>query len=57
MKLIHYLRDNGHPLINMFDALDIMFDELNINHPNRDKKEIPTIGIQMEYLAKLREIA
>jgi hypothetical protein len=57
MKLIHYLRDNGHPLINMFDALDIMFDKLNINHPNRDKREVPIIEIQMEYLAKLREIA
>ena len=57
MKLIHYLRDNGHPLINMFDALDIMFDKLSINHPNRDKREIPIIEIQMEYLAKLREIA
>ena len=55
LKLIHYLRDTAFPLINMFDALDEMFIELNILKPVRKGTEPPSIEIQKEYLNKLRE--
>ncbi|MBX3006537.1 MAG: glycosyltransferase family 2 protein [Melioribacteraceae bacterium] len=57
MKLIHYLRDNGYPSMNMFDALDMMFEELRVNHPNRGNQSIPKLEIQLEYLSILRKIA
>ncbi len=62
-KLIHYLRDNSFPNVNMFQALDGMFFCLNLNSIKRDieisgneGKEIPSIETQIEYLKKLREI-
>ncbi len=56
LKFIHYLRDNGYPDINMFDALDEMFkmNGLNISI-NKAKGEIPPMDIQMKYLEILRE--
>jgi len=58
LKLVHYLRDSEFPLINMFDALDQMFEMMNIpfNYKN-ETGEIPSIKIQEEYLQTLREIA
>jgi len=58
LKLIHYLRDEESPTINMFDALDELFNMLgqNINFKNT-KGNIPNIDIQKNYLKKLREIA
>ncbi len=57
LKLIHYLRDNGFPTINMFDALDEMLDHFNyrINY-TRVKNSLPNIETQKEYLSILRRI-
>jgi len=58
LKLIHHLRDSEFPLINMFDALDKLFDlmEIQFNYKNEPGK-IPPIEVQEKYLGKLREIA
>ncbi len=56
LKFIHYLRDKAYPLVNMFDALDDIFDMVNIRPPaKRDKKSIPALGVQRGYLDILRE--
>jgi len=55
MKLMHHLRDTIHPVVNMFDALDEIFDQMEIT--GELKKEtgiIPPISVQKEYLKKLR---
>ncbi len=57
LKLIHYLRDNGFPLTNMFDALDemlIQFDKNIIYEKNEGG--IPDLEIQKEYLNILRKL-
>ncbi len=62
LKLIHYLRDNDYPLINMFDALDIIFEMMKTTLPfdisdsyiDRQNQSIPSIEIQMKYLTLLR---
>lgn len=54
LKLIHHLRDFGLPLINLFDALDIMFKNFNLSIPERRQIAIPEIPIQKEYLYTLR---
>jgi hypothetical protein len=57
LKLIHHLRDNAFPNINMFDALDMFFLKLKINNTiNRNRKDIPELEIQKQYLKLLREI-
>lgn len=55
LKLIHYLRDNSYPDINMFDALDKLLEKNGIELPIR-KEKIPSEIVQMEYLSILREI-
>lgn len=56
LKLIHYLRDNAYPEINMFDALDEMFEKLNINfNVNRIKGDIPFLDFQKKYLIEMRD--
>ncbi|PKL82232.1 MAG: hypothetical protein CVV24_11210 [Ignavibacteriae bacterium HGW-Ignavibacteriae-3] len=57
LKLIHFLRDNGYPLINMFDALDkaLILTERKI--PVRNNNDNPQLEIQEQYLALLRELA
>lgn len=58
LKLIHYLRDRESPNINMFDALDELFDMLDVSFNfNNTHDNIPPIDIQKKYLGKLREIA
>jgi hypothetical protein len=55
LKLIHHLRDKAFPLMNMFDALDILFEYCNLSSVrNRNGKEIPGESIQKEYLNILR---
>lgn len=55
MKLIHYLRDNVYPNINMFDALDDLFKKINF-HPHIIRNEaIPSIEVQLLYLTNLKE--
>jgi len=55
MKLIHYLRDNGFPNINMFDALDDLFVKLKIDTNIPRNESIPSIQIQQNYLQILKE--
>lgn len=55
LKFIHHFRENGFPEIGMFDALDKMFDNLNIPwKPDRMGSEIPGINIRRDYLDILR---
>ncbi len=55
LKLIHYLRDNIYSEINMFDALDELFEMIDINFENkRDKGTIPSMDIQKKYLIEMR---
>lgn len=55
LKLIHFLRDNGYPLVNMFDALDNLFGKIGISGPSRNGQDIPETDIQKEYLTILRQ--
>lgn len=57
LKLIHFLRDNVHPNINTFDAVDILFEKLNISHNiKRSTKAIPELQVRKEYLELLRKL-
>ncbi len=58
LKLIHFLRDQEFPLLNMFDSLDKLFElmEISFDHKNENGK-IPPITIQEKYLKKLTKIA
>ena len=57
LKLVHHLRDNAYPVINMFDAVDQLFLKTGINViKNRDGENIPGLDMQREYLYKLRKL-
>ena len=57
LKFVHYLRDNGYPMINMFDALDELFYNYKVDKlPDRKGKEIPSLEIQKVYLEILKEL-
>jgi len=56
LKLIHFLRDRLNQNINMFDALNSIFQKMNITAPERNEK-IPELDVQIKYLEILREIA
>jgi hypothetical protein len=56
LKLIHFLRDNYFPNINMYQALDIIFAKFNIAVPSRINEDIPSKEIQLQYLEKLRSL-
>ena len=56
LKLIHHLRDTAFPQINMFDALNILFKELNLSPINERTDEIPEVSVQLDYLQTLRNI-
>lgn len=56
LKLIHHLRDTSFPQVNMFDALDEMFNKLKFESViDRLSMEIPSREVQIEYLKLLRE--
>ncbi len=57
LKLIHYLRDNGYPDENMFDALSKLFKKINVKFEIERNILIPAIGKQIEILEKLRKIS
>ena len=58
LKLIHHLRDTALPQVNMFKALDRLFELMNLNfNMERDRAEIPDLKIQEKYLAFLRELS
>ncbi len=56
LKLIHHLRDNGYQSINMFDALDEIFSQYNLQIKRNNQNAIPNITIQKKYLDYLREL-
>ncbi len=56
LKLTHFLRDNGYPLVNMFTALDKLFNMINYNSALDRRELIPSIEIQMAYLNCLRKL-
>ncbi len=58
LKLIHYLRDNSFPQVNMFDALDELFSNFKIFpiHERRNNP-VPTLEIKMKYLNNLRKFS
>ena len=55
MKLIHYLRENVYPNINMFDALDDLFKKIDFDLHTIRNKVIPSIEVQLQYLTSLKE--
>jgi hypothetical protein len=57
LKLIHYLRDKAYPLVNMFDAIDDLFEKIDLNSPiKREKNTIPSLKEQRMYLNVLRKL-
>ena len=54
LRLIHHLRDTAFSLINMFDALDILFKYSNLTTIKERDNDIPCISIQEKYLQTLR---
>jgi hypothetical protein len=54
LKLIHFLRDNYFPNINMYEALDNIFAKCDITGPSWVGDDIPSTEIQLQYLEKLR---
>jgi len=57
MKLIHYLRDKSFPNINMFSALNELFDKLNFRFDFKTAEQIPSIDTQIKYLNFLRKLS
>ncbi len=57
LKLIHHLRDTAFPQLNMFEALNGMFERFAIT---RNffwfEKEVPNLDVQIKYLELLREL-
>jgi len=56
LKLIHYLRDETYPNINMFDAIDELLRLMNIENNIKRNSAIPELETQKEYLLLLRKI-
>ena len=56
LKLIHYLRDETYPNINMFDAIDELLRMMRIENPIKRKSDLPDLKTQKEYLKLLRKI-
>jgi hypothetical protein len=58
LKLIHYLRDNSFPLIDMFDALDLILSYFDSGPGFKRRRGInPRINEQVEYLTILRKLS
>ncbi|HSD63929.1 MAG TPA: hypothetical protein VLB50_09015, partial [Ignavibacteriaceae bacterium] len=56
LKFIHHLRDNGLGEINMFDAMDEIFNYLLVPWiPEREKDSIPELAVRKDYLEILRQ--
>jgi len=56
LKLIHYLRDETYPNINMFDAIDELLKMMSIENNIKRNSAIPGLETQKEYLLLLRKI-
>jgi hypothetical protein len=55
LKLIHYLRDEVYPQINMFDAVDGLMELMGLEAKIERKDAIPSIMTQIAYLNLLRK--
>jgi hypothetical protein len=56
LKLIHYLRDETYPNINMFDAIDEILNSMSFENNIKRNSAIPDLETQKEYLKLLRKI-
>lgn len=57
LKLIHYLKDNAYPLVNMFDAIDSLLELSGQSEKIvRNKSVLPDLQKQKEYLLLLRKL-
>jgi hypothetical protein len=56
LKLVHHLRDNSFPLVNMFDAVDELLKIENGESRIERCEPIPTIETQLKYLNVLRKL-
>jgi len=57
LKLIHYLRDHGYPVINMFDAIDKLLELFGVNESvKRNEDILQDLDKQKEYLLLLRKL-
>ncbi|HZW38287.1 MAG TPA: glycosyltransferase [Ignavibacteriaceae bacterium] len=56
LKFVHYFRDNAQHNINMFDALDKLFNLFNVNSGIKRYKDIPDVETQKEYMNILRTL-
>ncbi len=56
LKLIHFLRDDKYPQINMFGALDGLLSKFERSIERNNESEIPPMEIQEQYLNLLRQI-
>jgi hypothetical protein len=56
LKLIHFLRDNGFPAINMFKAIEELKEMESGEWRIENVLEIPQIETQLEYLSMLRSL-
>lgn len=56
LKLIHYLRDETYPNVNMFNAIDELLRLMEIENPIKRNSDSPDLEIQKEYLLQLRKI-
>lgn len=56
LKLIHYLRDETYPNMNMFDAIDELLKLMFIDNSIERNSSIPDLETQKEYLLLLRKI-
>jgi len=54
LKLIHYLREKVYSNVDMFYAVNILFDKVGIINIHRSEEKIPSLEIQQEYLELLR---
>lgn len=57
LKLIHFLRDNYFPPVNMFEALDEFFVNFGISLQREKEESVPDSEVQLQYLEELRRIA
>ncbi len=56
LKLIHYLRDETYPNINMFDAIDELLKLMKFENNIKRNSAIPDLETQKKYLKLLRKI-
>lgn len=56
LKLIHYLRDNNSPNKNMFEAIEELFNFMEIKSELNVRDRVPPIGVQFKYLELLRNL-